>query len=79
MPARKTPPTTTLRRAYFQDMKSPVHVDTTRARAVAQKNTFVSRGLGGGDSGDGARGFGASDLGASGFALAGGAALRGGR
>jgi hypothetical protein len=84
MPARKTPPTTALRRAYFQDMKSPVHVDITRARAVAPKNTFIGSGLGAGDAGAGAGDFGGSDLGASGFVplaftLAGGGALRGGR
>lgn len=65
-------------------MKSPVHVDITRARAVALKNTFIGSGLGAGDDGAGkgafgVSGLGASSLGPSAFALAGGAVLRGGR
>ncbi len=84
MPARKIPPTTALRRAYFQDMKSPVHVDIIRARAVAPKNTFIGSGLGTSNAGARAGDFGGSDLDGSGFgpsvfALAGGAALSGGR
>ena len=84
MPARNIPPTTALRRAYFQDIKSPVKVDITRARAVAAKNTFMGSGLGAGDAGVGGEGlgtsgFGASTFGPSAFAGADGAAFREGR
>jgi len=78
------PPTTDFRRAYFQDMNSPVHVDITKARAVAAKNIFMGSGFGEAAAGDGSGVFGPSGLGVSGFgpsalALGSGVALRGGR
>ena len=84
IPAVSTPTNRTLRRAYFHAMKSPVHVDVTRARAVALKNTFMGSGLGTGEAGADGEDFGASDLGTSGlglsgFTLTGGGALRVGR
>ena len=84
MPAMNTPPTTAFRRAYFQDMKSPVHVEITRARAVAPKNIFIGRGLGegGADAGAGVfgtSGLGASSFGPSSFTVAGAAVFRDGR
>src|SRR5665213_851133 len=79
IPARSTPTTEALRRAYFHDIKSPVRVDITRARAVAAKNTFMGSGLGAGEVGVGAGGLGTSGFGASAFAGADGAAFRGGR
>ena len=65
IPARSMPTTTALRRAYFHDIKSPVQVDITRARAVAAKNIFIGSGLGAGEAGVGAGDFEASGLGAS--------------
>ena len=78
------PTATALRRAYFDDIKTPVQVDITRDRAVAAKNILIGSGLGTGEAGVGAGDFEASGLRASAFgpsALAGaaGAALRGGR
>jgi hypothetical protein len=67
IPARSMPPTTTLRRAYFHDIKSPVQVDIPRARAAAAKNIFVGSGLEAGEAGVGAGDFEASSLGASTF------------
>jgi hypothetical protein len=79
MPAKNTPPTRTLRRAYFQDMKSPVHVDIRRAKAVAPKNIFIGSGFGAADAVAGAGDFGSSGFGPSAFVGAGGVALRGGK
>jgi hypothetical protein len=84
IPARSTPTTTALRRAYFREIKSPVQVDITRARAVAAKNIFIGSGLGAGEAGVGTGDFGASGFEASAFipsAFAGaeGAVFRGGR
>ena len=70
--------TTDLRRAYFHDMKMPVHVEITRPRAVAAKNIFMGSGLraGEGSAGAGERAFTVSALGASVFAGADGAGFR---
>ena len=61
----------------------PVQVDTASANAVAAKNIFMGKELGGGVAGDACVGFGGSSFEPSGFAPSdlaelGGATFRGG-
>jgi hypothetical protein len=65
---RKDEQTIDFRRAYFNAIMMPVHVDTASASAVAAKNIFVGSELGGGVDGDACVGFGISSFGPSGFA-----------
>ncbi len=66
-PARSMPTTMAFRREYFHDIKSPVQVDITSAKAVAPKNIFNGSGLGVDGAGVGGGYLGESGFGASSF------------
>src|SRR6201986_1266561 len=83
-PAARVSRTIDFRRAYFQPIMRPVHVDMASASAVAAKNIFMGSELGGGVTRDACVGFRVSSFGPSGFAPSdlaelGGATFRGGR
>jgi len=50
-PAARVSRTIDFRRAYFQPIVRPVHVETASASAVAAKNIFIGSELGGGVAG----------------------------
>jgi hypothetical protein len=83
-PAARVSKKINFRRAYFQPIMRPVHVDAASARAVAAKNIFTGTELAGGIAGGPCVGFGfstvaRSGLPPSGFEESGGATFRGGR
>src|ERR1700735_511814 len=67
-PAARVSGTIDFRRAYFQPIMRPVHVDTASASVVAAKNILIGSESGGGVAGDACVGFGTSSFGPSGFA-----------